>query len=211
MLPTAFRLQVSTEDHECWACCVQWDLSFRNLRMERRFTERFARRLVLVDSAHCALLLLVALYGFAQAVLPGSHHAQTAPLLASGVPQYPFRAQPRMWVFMSCMLREQECHFGPLVYLNAAPAPSSATQADFCIAAGFVAVTAAVQLVALQSFSAGWQHREQLASAERLILPALSLFYCLSEVRLLPTASCGCSPTRSVLRCLHYIACEGGC
>ena len=107
---------------------MQWDLSFCNPCMERRFSERFARRLVLVDSAHCALLLLMALYGLAQAVLPGSHHAQTAPMLASGVPQYPFRVQPRMWVFMSCMSHDQECHFGPLVYLNSAPAPSSATR-----------------------------------------------------------------------------------
>ena len=186
---------------------MQWDLSFCDLRMEHRFSERFARRLVLVDSAHCALLLLVALYGLGQAVLPGSHHAQTAPLLASGVPQYPFCVQSRTWVFMSCMLHDQERHWWPLGYLNSAPAPASAAQVEICIAAGFVAVTAAAQLVALHWCSAAWQHREQLASAERLIMPALSLFYCLSEVRLPPTASCGCSPTMSVLHSLHYLAC----
>ena len=190
---------------------MQWDLSFCNPRTERRFSERFARRLVLVDSAHCALLLLVALYGLAQVVLQGSQHAQTAPLLASGVPWYPFRVQSRMWMFISCLLHAQERHCGPLGYLNSAPAPSPGTQVEICIAAGFVAVSAAVQLVALQSCSAAWQYREQLASAERLIMAALSLFYCLSEVRLSPAASHGCSPTRSVLQCLHYLACEHGC
>jgi hypothetical protein len=102
---------------------VQWDLSLRDPGMERCFLQRYARCLVLVDSAHCALLLLVALYALAQAVLLGSHRAWAAPLLGSGAPQMPAAGKSGMWVFMSYMLHGQECHRGPLGSLSSAQRP----------------------------------------------------------------------------------------
>ena len=47
--------------------------------------------------------------------------------------------------------------------------------------AGVVALVAATQLAALQCSPAAMRCRGQLASAERLLLPALSLFHCLSQ------------------------------
>ena len=45
-----------------------------------------------------------------------------------------------------------------------------------------MALVAAAQLVALHSAAAALHCREQLASAERLMMPALTLFFCLSQV-----------------------------
>ncbi len=56
-------------------------------------------------------------------------------------------------------------------------------------AAGFLALAAAAQLAFLHSSSAALQCREQLASAERLVMPALTLFFCLSQVSHLLTPS----------------------
>ena len=50
------------------------------------------------------------------------------------------------------------------------------------VAVGFLALVAAAQLVFLQSSSAALECREQLASAERLVMPALTLFFCLCQV-----------------------------
>ena len=49
---------------------------------------------------------------------------------------------------------------------------------------GVLALMAAAQLVFLHSNSAALQCREQLASAERLVMPALTLFFCLFLVSL---------------------------
>ena len=55
---------------------------------------------------------------------------------------------------------------------------------------------AAAQLVALHSAAAALHCREQLASAERLMMPALTLFFCLSQV----------SGPVAVLHCLEHMA-----
>ena len=49
--------------------------------------------------------------------------------------------------------------------------------------AGLLALVAAAQLAVLQGSFAALQCREQLASAERLMTPALAIFYYLSQVR----------------------------
>lgn len=62
---------------------LQWDLTFHNDHLERRFVERFNSSLLLPDKAHCVLLVLLMLFGIARSLTLDSH--LTAPwILASG-------------------------------------------------------------------------------------------------------------------------------
>lgn len=71
--------------------------------------------------------------------------------------------------------------------LSFRPCPAWASVELFLIpvrtAVGFLALVAAAQLAVLQGSSAALQCREHLASAERLMIPALAIFFYLSQVR----------------------------
>lgn len=66
-------------------CCrpVQWDLTFCDPNLERRFEKRFSVWSGCWDMAHCAVVLLVALYCIARSVLAGSRQDSIAPLWGS--------------------------------------------------------------------------------------------------------------------------------
>lgn len=65
---------------------MQWDLTFSDHRLERRFTRRFNRQLGQADVAHCALLLLAAFFHVAYGLLSDGHPVSAASLIASCEP-----------------------------------------------------------------------------------------------------------------------------
>ena len=65
---------------------MQWDLTFSDHRLERRFTRRFNRQLGQADVGHCALLLLMAFFHVAYGLLSDGHPVSAASLIASCEP-----------------------------------------------------------------------------------------------------------------------------